>query len=414
VLSPLRRRDFGLLWLGGLISRVGDWAMLAALPVYVYRLTGSTLASGLMFAALLGPRLLFGSVAGVYVDRWDRRRTLVRANLLLAANSLALALVDTPDRLWIVYGVAVVQATLAQVVQPAEGALRPLLVGPGELVRANSLHSLSIDAARLVGPPLGGLLVGLAGLPSAALLDAATFVVAAVLFGRIAAGRAPGIGAAAASAGGGFSAVWRDWSDGLRVVGRSRTLAVVFLFMALTGVGEGVMGALFAPFVVGVLGGDDAAFGWLLAAQAVGGLAGGAVIARRGDDAEPARLLGVGALGLGGIDLVIFNGPSLVPGLVLPLVLMVVVGLPATAMGVGRTTLLQAATEDAYRGRVIGALGATAAGFTLVGSLVGGLLGDRLGIVTMLNLDGIVYCLGGIIVLVALGPRAAPRAAESA
>ena len=68
----LRQRNYGLVWLGGLISVTGDWMMFAALPLYVYELTSSTLATGIMLAARVAPRLLLGSVAGVFVDRWDQ------------------------------------------------------------------------------------------------------------------------------------------------------------------------------------------------------------------------------------------------------------------------------------------------------------------------------------------------------
>ncbi len=96
-----------------------------ALPIQVYALTGSTLATGGVVAANVGASLLVGVVAGVYVDRWDRRRTLVAGNLALAAIVAPLALVTTADRVWIVYVVAFCQAVAVQFVSPAEAALLP-------------------------------------------------------------------------------------------------------------------------------------------------------------------------------------------------------------------------------------------------------------------------------------------------
>ena len=90
MLATLRQRDFALLWFGGLISIMGDWMLLVALPIYVYGLTGSALATGAMFAAGLLPNVILGSVAGVFVDRWDRKRTMVAANLLMAVSLLPL------------------------------------------------------------------------------------------------------------------------------------------------------------------------------------------------------------------------------------------------------------------------------------------------------------------------------------
>ncbi len=92
MLAPLRQRDFALLWVADLISLAGDWVLIAALPVYVYERIGSTLALGLTWLAYALPGVLFGSVAGVFVDRWDRRRTMVVVNLLQAALMLCLLL----------------------------------------------------------------------------------------------------------------------------------------------------------------------------------------------------------------------------------------------------------------------------------------------------------------------------------
>ena len=90
MITTLRQRNFALLWFGGLISLAGDWMLNIALAAHVYALTGSALASGLMGAARVVPSLLLGSFAGIFVDRWDRRRTLVACNLLLAASLLPL------------------------------------------------------------------------------------------------------------------------------------------------------------------------------------------------------------------------------------------------------------------------------------------------------------------------------------
>ena len=76
MLAVLRRRDFALLWFGGLISMTGDWLLLAALPFYVYSRTGSTIATALIITAELLPNFLLTTFAGVYVDRWDRKRVM--------------------------------------------------------------------------------------------------------------------------------------------------------------------------------------------------------------------------------------------------------------------------------------------------------------------------------------------------
>src|SRR5262245_42894354 len=112
MLYLLRQRNFGLLWFGGLISFIGDWVTLVALPIYIYNLTGSVLATGGMWMAMMLPSVLLGSVAGVYVDRWDRRVTMVATNLISAPLMLALLFVQSPDQVWIMYAVTLIKSTV--------------------------------------------------------------------------------------------------------------------------------------------------------------------------------------------------------------------------------------------------------------------------------------------------------------
>jgi hypothetical protein len=113
-------------------------------------------------------------------------------------------------------------------------------------------------------------------------------------------------------------------------------------------------------------------------------------------------LLGLGALGLSLVDLMTFNYHVIVPGIAPGLVLMAIVGIPVAGMIAGATTLMQLSTDDAYRGRVLGAYGAVGALSSLIGATLGGFLGDRVGIVTMLNVQALGYGLAGGLALVAL------------
>jgi Na+/melibiose symporter-like transporter len=120
-----RHRNLRLLLSAGLLSLTGDWILRTGLAYYVYALTGSTLASATTLLASLIPQVALGSLAGVYVDRWDRRRTMVVTNLLLAAGLLPLLAVHSRHQVWIIYLVTVAQSSLAQFFTTAEAAMVP-------------------------------------------------------------------------------------------------------------------------------------------------------------------------------------------------------------------------------------------------------------------------------------------------
>ena len=159
--------------------------LIIALPFYVYQLTGSLLQTGLMYIVETLPRILLGSLAGVFVDRWDRRWTMIVADLGRAAV-LMLLLVHAPADLWLIYVIAGIQSVIALFFAPALSAITPTLVEEHQLVAANSLQSVSESLMRFVGPPLGGGLLALVGLAGVVLVDSASFLLSALMLLSIA------------------------------------------------------------------------------------------------------------------------------------------------------------------------------------------------------------------------------------
>jgi MFS family permease len=411
--ATLRQRNFALLWTGGLISLLGDWTLIVGLPLFVYALTGSTLATSTMFMAGLIPRVLLGSVAGVFVDRWDRKRTMVVTDLLLALCLLPLIMVHAADRLWIVYLVQFAESSIVQFFRPAEGAILPRLVGLERVMSANSLTATSDNLARLVGPPIGGFIFAFLGLNGVVIIDTTSFLVAAALIAAIRADTRPertADVAATKTPAEAWVAVWREWLDGLRLVPSSRLIVVLFLFTAITGVGESVMSSLFVPFVTKVLGGGGLDFGWILAAQAVGGLVGSLIVGSVSHRMAPVRMLGLAAFIFGFTDLAIFYYPFFLPGIALALFFMVIAGVLATGMNVSALTIQQTAVADAYRGRLLGAFATTRALVGLGGATIAGVLGDRVGIVPIISIQGFGYVIAGAMVLVMVRRAHATRA----
>jgi predicted MFS family arabinose efflux permease len=410
----LRRRDFGLLWAGGLISETGDWFLLVGLPVWVLQVTGSSLVTATVFLVGLLPGLVVGPLAGVLVDRWDRRRTLVAVSLAQAAFLLPLLAVDGRDRLWIVYLVMAVEAALAQLNDPARNALVPSLVAKADLVGANALIGLNSNLARLVGSPLGGIMVEVAGLPGLVVADAASFLLGAALIAlvRSHAGTSRAGGADPAPdvvhsprPGPRRAGVVREWVDGLRVTLGDRGLRWGLVVNGLAGVAQGIFTVLFVLFVTRVLGGDGADVGLLRGVQAIGGLLGGVLVVGLASRLEAGRLLGVSLLVFAAIDLAIWNGPVLTTADWLYLGLFVAAGIPGVGVLTGLTSLVQERTAEAYLGRVFATYLGSFNGLMALGMLLAGLLGDTLGVVAVLNAQAGLGLLAGLIAVATLGRR---------
>jgi Na+/melibiose symporter-like transporter len=401
-----RRPDLARLLGAGLVSLSGDWLLAVGLMYAVYDLTGSTMASAGVFLTSLLPQVLVGLVAGVLVDRWDRRRTMVVANLVLAVGLLPLLLVDGAGRIWVVYPVLVLEAVVETLFAPAQQAMLPRLVDdgdPAELVTANALNGQAQNLARLVGGAVGGVLAAWGGIPLVAAADVVTFVTAAALVAAI--GTSGKVAPRPASAEtvllGRFAELRSEWLEGARVALASRTVRVLGAFWLITSFGEGIWGTLFAPYVRSVLHGGAEALGLISGIQAVGGVVGGVAVAIVGSRWRPEWMLGVGALLFGAVDLAIALYPLGYVHTWPAAVLMVVVGLPGAVLSAGMMTLFQQHTDDRERGRVFALLLLVRSTFQVLGSLTAGVLGGALGIVPVMAWQGCGYLLAGSMVLVA-------------
>jgi MFS family permease len=400
----LRRRDFGLLWAGGLISETGDWFLLVGLPVWVFQVTGSSLVTATVFLVGLLPSLVVGPLAGVLVDRWDRRRTLVAVSLAQAAFLLPLLAFDGPDRLWVVYLVIAVEAALGQLNDPARNALVPSLVSGDDLVSANALIGLTSNLARLAGSPLGGVLVELAGLPGLVIGDAVSFLVGAALLALV---RSPATAPSSPppAAPSRVPAFVREWVDGLRVTARDHELRWALVVNGLAAVAQGIFTVLFVVFVTTELGGDGGEVGLLRGVQAIGGLLGGVVVVGLARRLAPGRLLGGSLLVFAVVDLAIWNGPLVTTAAWFYLGLFVAAGVPGIGVMTGLTALVQERAPDAYLGRVFATFLGSFNGLMALGILVAGLLGDAVGVVAVLNGQAGLYLLAGLVALATLGRR---------
>ncbi|KOX23045.1 hypothetical protein ADK67_21995 [Saccharothrix sp. NRRL B-16348] len=361
-MAALRVRDFRLLWAARTVSVFGTWLLVVAVPAHVFHLTGSVLAAGAALAAEFLPPVLLGPFAGVLVDRWDRRRAMVAAEVLRAAAVTLLLFARDPGDLWLVYVALVVESTGTVVFRPAAQAHLPVVVGTGTVLSgANALNSVTDGVARLVGAPLGGALVGVIGFPALVLADVASYLVSAGLIASMSR-RAGG------DKGSGVGDELRAGLAFLRSQRTARTLLVVStVFLAA----NASLSALLVPFGITALGGDGPV-GLVMSGLGVGFLLGAPLSRVLVDRLRSGPLL-AGALVVTSVGFVLlFSSASLISALPAA----VLIGLAGSAALVVTQTALQRVTPTEVLGRVGAVMFTGEAVATFVGALAGPALAE--------------------------------------
>jgi predicted MFS family arabinose efflux permease len=405
MLGVLRNRDFRLLLVSQLLSNTGDWLMLVAAPYFVFELTGSTMATGLTLTAESVPAILLGPVAGVFADRWDRRRTMIATDLLRAASVLAMLAVHDRGSVWILYLALIVEASFSRFFNPARRALVPNVVGRGpELSAANALSQLVGGVIRLVGGPLGGVLYVLSGFRYVVVLDVASYLVSAGLTVAIRSrpGRRP---VEATPPGAGKRARFgAELRAGLGHVGRSAELRVLFGVTGLFLTGNAMLTALLVPYLGGVLHAGAQSLGVLFGTLGLGFVLGGPVSRLVTDRSRDRATIATSLAVLAAVFAVSFN----IPHLAWDVALFTLIGPPAVCFLVTADTSVTRRTPDRIQGRVGSVYLALQGAGTLLGMILGSVLGERVGVVDTMDLAAVLIAASAGVALLLPDARATP------
>jgi MFS family permease len=386
-----RHPDFVRFWAAQSVSAIGSQLSLVALPLLAaLTLDASAGQMGVLAAAAGAPFLLFGLLAGVWVDRLRRRPLLVAADLGRAAVLAAVPLAALLDALSIelLWAVAFVVGGLTVVFDVAYLAYLPTLVRRDQLLEGNAKLQASASVGQVAGPGLAGALVGLLTAPAAILIDALSYLASALFLGRI---RAPE--AAPAPAAGRH--LRREIGEGLGAVRRDRVLRALAACSATTNLFGFAFLAIYVLYMTRELGLGATGVGLVFALGGVGALA-GAVLA-----GPIARRLGVGRATIGAQALFGLFGLTiplavLVPAIALPMVAAAefLQWLALLVYDVNAVSLRQARAPARLHGRVNATMRFLISGMQPVGSLLGGLLGGWLGLAPTLVLTSVGMMLG--------------------
>ena len=382
------------------ISETGDWLLFIALPLYVLQVSESALDTSAVFLAELAPAVLVGTACGPVLDRWNLGRLLPVLTSSQAVLLLPLLLIG-PDRLWIAYVIAAGQAAITSITTPAVQAVVPSLVEPDELPRANAVAETASNAARLLGSPLGGILLPVIGLDGLVLGDMVSFLASAVLLAGCRRATPPSVPSPRAQSARPLTAV----GDGVRAIRRNPTLISALVISFLSAVAQGLFLVLFVLFVLRSLHAGDQIVGLLRGVQAIGGVLGGLVVGIWATHLS-ARTLAVGGLAAFGlVSLLTWNSPAITTETWWYVALFIAVGLPATALVTGLVTGTQRASPRRVLGRVLSLVQVAQALGQGTGIVLAGLLSGTVSLTVLLNLQASCYLGSAVVAVVGFAPN---------
>ena len=400
MLQALTMRDFRYLWCARSVSALGSWLLVIAIPAHVFQLTGKLLATGLTLVAEVLPAVLLGPVAGVLIDRWDRKRVMLAAELFRAAAISLMLLATTEQSLWLIYVALVAESTGTLLFRPAAQAHIPVVVGTGSLLSsANSLNAFTDGTVRLVGPPAGAALLTLTRFQTLIWVDIASYLVSAAAILMTTRRPTPARDQVLT-----VRQVLDGLTDGLRVL---RGLPVALSLLPLTALflaANASLSALLVPFGVQQLGGSQQ-IGFVVSALGVGFLLGAVVIRKLVDQTQPRYLLAASQLTTAVAFFVLFSSTSLIVALPAG----VAIGLFGSMTLVTPQTTLQRVVPNQALGRISAVFLTAEALATLIGALIGPVLAENLSVYTAVAIASLLTAAGAIVgcILVPLLPAAA-------
>lgn len=367
-----QRFRFGRLWSAAVASNLGDGLVLAAFPLLAARVTREPLAVSAITVAIGLPWLVMGPIAGAVVDRVDRRQLMVLIDSLrvLILVVFSLVVVSGLESLWMLYGVVFLIASGETLVDTSSQSILPALVSKEELDRANGLlFSTMTVANRFIGPPLGGLLFGVAAYAPFA-VDAASFLIAALLTFTLAGSFKP-----KSDQSRDIDTIYDSVIEGMRWLWRNKPIRAFAVGAAVLNVGLMAGEAILVLFAGQQLGLSAVGFGALFAATASGYAAGSFVapaLTSRFD--RFAIIIGVVAtislsllaVGLAGHWLLAAFG-------------LLVIGVASGLWDVIAVSYRQAAVPDRLLGRIMAAYRVIAHGSVPLGGIIGGVSAQMAG-----------------------------------
>jgi MFS family permease len=342
-------RNYRHIWFGEVASWFGDWFNAIALYTLVRELTGSPFALGLVFLTKMVPFAFASPLAGLLVDRFNRRWLMIVADLLRALVVLGFLFVNEASDLYLLYGLASLQVILTAVFIPARSASIPNITTAGELLTANALSAATWSTLLAVGAALGGVATDWFGVRAVFVLDSLSYLVSAAFLWRTTIPQQTDPQASVGS----MKTVLGDIAKGWRYLWEHKQVGRMALAKSTWSLGGGALVYMLALLGEGLMPGSPAlGIGLLYGLRGLGtGIGPVAVRTWLPDEKQWPFLMGLGIV----ISGLCYLAIGVVPSLVVIALLVILAHAPSGANWVASTVLLQRRTEDRFRGRVFSA-----------------------------------------------------------
>ncbi|HLA08538.1 MAG TPA: MFS transporter [Anaerolineales bacterium] len=339
--SVFRNRSFTLLWTGQMVSAMGSALTALAASILVFRVTGSALSVGLMLIATSGPTVLIGLFAGVFVDRFDRKRIMLASDLLRALLIFLIPFLIPLNIGWL-YVIVALTSAITQFFDSAHASILPEIASDEELSAANALMAISSVGSMTVGFAVAGIIASSYDIKWVFYLDAFSFLVSAllILFNRL-----PSLPPVENTS---IKAIGHNLKAGLQTVSRTPILRSLFILVGPIFLIFGFQNTLLLPFALRVLKATEFHFGLQQAAETVGIALGSLIMARLADRIREGMWLAISYLSMAVVGLMYAFSPVVS----IAIFLMGVTGFVNAPSFIGRQLVIQRATPRDMRGRV--------------------------------------------------------------
>lgn len=378
-LRLLKNRNYLLLWLGQAVSSLGDWIIVVAMISLVYKLSRSSLAVGTLMVFKMLPALFFGSIAGVIVDRFDRRRLMIACDII---RSLLILTLPFMKNIFGVYGIAFLLETCAILFMPAKDASIPDIVGEEDILTANSISHTTNYLTMIMGSAFGATIILLVELvwghlpffarltgPSAAFyIDSGTFMLSALALSFIRLPKPDIIKTEKID----FFKIKEDLFGGFALMGNDGVVKYMLISLGIAILGGGSIYSLGVVYSTEVLKIGEAGFGYMISALGVGLVIGGFIAGTIGRFLPKDKIFSFSILAFG-ISMVAFSSIS---NYQLVIAIIVLAGVNLAILNITAYTIIHENVEGEVRGRVFSILESMIRVFLLASLTISSIVAD--------------------------------------